>query len=368
MTGLTDHKIVIAGGGPAGAATAIALAQRGIHSILLDASPAGQKVGETLSPHVLPVLKALQADHLLSDPVHLPCYGNLYNWGDETVQEKHFLFTPGSHGWHLDRSVFEQSLLEVARQKGVTVIDYCRIRKAEKEESGWKLTVLQNGKEEEVMKAAFIADATGRNALIARSQGVQRLVYDELIGIATRFRISDVTALQRFTRIQAVEKGWWYTALGSSEIITVYMTQAHLADKHIRELPGYWNLLEQASLIHSLFPAGYTPVATKLSVRSAATGRLEEVYGDGWLAVGDAAYSYDPVSSYGITSALGGGYYAGQAIADHLAGSSEALPAYRHVTEKAFAAYLPMWEQQYQRELRWTASSFWSKWQQKVVA
>ncbi|MGB0176435.1 MAG: hypothetical protein ACPF9D_04660 [Owenweeksia sp.] len=56
--------------------------------------------------------------------------------------------------------------------------------------------------------------------------------------------------------------------------------------------------------------------------------------------MGDAAYAYDPISSFGITSALAGGYYGGHALADTLGGRTDALKVYRYVMENAFNGYL----------------------------
>ena len=79
------------------------------------------------------------------------------------------------------------------------------------------------------------------------------------------------------------------------------------------------------------------------------------------MAVGDAAFAYDPISSYGISSALGSGYYAGNAIADYLRGYKEAQLAYRMVTERAFFQYLHMLRHQYLQEQRWLNSPFWNR-------
>ncbi|HEX5553440.1 MAG TPA: tryptophan 7-halogenase, partial [Chitinophagaceae bacterium] len=210
------------------------------------------------------------------------------------------------------------------------------------------------------MTAAFLVDATGRNAKVARSLGIQRKTYDALTGIAAHFEVGANHPIPKFTYVQAVAEGWWYAApLITGTIVTAYMTDAKLIDKNMQQLDSYWAKLKQAPHIHGLFPSGYQPQGVRLQIKSAATGHLVEVYGENWLAVGDAAYSYDPVSSYGMTAALGSGYYAGNAIADCMSGSKIALPAYHHTLEKAFSGYLPLWRRQYMQEMRWPGSPFW---------
>ena len=96
-----------------------------------------------------------------------------------------------------------------------------------------------------------------------------------------------------------------------------------------------------------------------VKVMPAGTSCLSTPYGDNWIAVGDAAYAYDPISSYGITSALASGFYAGQALASTLSGKSDAMPTYRYIVENAFKAYMQRLMNHYALENRWSNSPFW---------
>ena len=77
------------------------------------------------------------------------------------------------------------------------------------------------------------------------------------------------------------------------------------------------------------------------------------------MAVGDAAYAFDPISSYGITSGLAAGYYGGHALADFLAGKKDGLAVYRYIMETAFQKYLKALDYQYAAEKRWPQSAYW---------
>lgn len=359
----SHNNILIVGGGPAGLATAISLTQRGLESTILETNGIKyEKLGETLSPSILPLLKVLGADHLLNDPEHLPCYGNYFNWGMDVMQEKYFMPTTTGHGWHLQRSHFENELMKVTQHQGVT-ISRCRVLEAMQDRltGNWKLLTVRNG-EKQTVYPRFVVDATGRSAKIARNAGAKRISYDALTGIAGRFKIDNSIALPYYTHIQAVETGWWYAAVLSNNIVvTVYMTDADLIDKKNQQLAGYWEILGQASIIRSLFPKEYTPERISLCTQPAITSHLTKICGNNWLAVGDAAYTFDPISSYGIASALGSGFYAGNAIADYLSGAKEALMAYQYLAEKAFATYLSLWKNQYADEIRWPKSPFWTR-------
>jgi flavin-dependent dehydrogenase len=77
-----------------------------------------------------------------------------------------------------------------------------------------------------------------------------------------------------------------------------------------------------------------------IKIMPTGTSRLDVPYGDYWIAVGDAAFSFDPISSYGITSALGSGFYAGHALASQLLKEEDAMTTYRYVLENTFEVYL----------------------------
>ncbi|HEX6623733.1 MAG TPA: hypothetical protein VF064_08475, partial [Pyrinomonadaceae bacterium] len=106
-------------------------------------------------------------------------------------------------------------------------------------------------------------------------------------------------------------------------------------------------------------PAGRPPAAPRF--HAAHTARLSAVAGEGWLAVGDAAVSHDPLASYGISAALGAGFYAAAAVADYLGGSREALRAYAQLIDRAFAQYLLLHHDRYLSEQRWPDAPFWRR-------
>ena len=94
---------------------------------------------------------------------------------------------------------------------------------------------------------------------------------------------------------------------------------------------------------------------------AAGSGRLEPAAGDGWLAVGDAASTFDPLSGQGILKGLRGGTCAAYAISDHLRGDAQALAKYRAYVEREFESYLDTRADFYALERRWPESPFWRR-------
>jgi flavin-dependent dehydrogenase len=110
-------------------------------------------------------------------------------------------------------------------------------------------------------------------------------------------------------------------------------------------------------------PAG----AIELSVRPAESAALDRVHGAGWLAVGDAACSFDPLSSLGITHALRSGGWAASAIDDALRGASDALHLYGAKIDDGLREFERLKQAYYAAERRWTRNKFWARRHRRVA-
>jgi flavin-dependent dehydrogenase len=360
---LSKPVIIIVGGGSAGAAAAITLARKGLSPVVLESEKgASFKVGESLPPSANPILEQLGLKEKLSD-YHLPSYGNRAVWGSEKPYERDFLFGPHGAGWHLDRRKFEETLAASALEAGADWRYGWRLTGCSERKSGWQLKVRNSAGEAE-LEADFVIDATGRAARFARGLGLRRVRYDRLIGAGLLLK-SDRTAPSKdsSTLVEAVDSGWWYSALlPSSELMVIYMTDNDLLDhKTLRHKEGLLALLEKTShTLGRVRAARYFPV-TEPHIYAANSQRLSRIAGERWLAVGDAAAAYDPLSSYGIGAAMGSGFHAASSIADFITGSIEALPAYTRMMDRAYARYLMMNYDYYALEGRWPEKEFWQR-------
>ena len=140
--------VAVLGGGPAGSATALALARSGVEDVVLvDATqraPAGRRgmaVGESIPPAATPLLRALGALGVVDSGGHLPCPGNRSLWGGSKVGYNDVMFDPGGKGYHLDRALFDEQLRETARSEGVDVLDDARLVGVRLREDRFELTI-----------------------------------------------------------------------------------------------------------------------------------------------------------------------------------------------------------------------------------
>jgi flavin-dependent dehydrogenase len=207
-----------------------------------------------------------------------------------------------------------------------------------------------------------VIDATGAGAAFGRRFADARTVAsDRLTGFVRFFR--QPASPDPRTLVEAFADGWWYTApLPDGGRVTACMTDSDLARGLRVDEPAAWDSLLAATAPRvSAAMAGATAHGAPV-VRAARSRRLLPPAGDGWIAVGDAASAFDPLSSQGILKALRSGIFAAYAAGDLLSkGDDAGMKRYPLFISREFAAYLRAREQYYAEERRWPESEFWRR-------
>src|SRR5262245_58530852 len=133
-------EVVIAGGGPAGAAAAIALAKAGRSVVVIERSAYDQtRIGETLPPAARKPLAQLGMWDDLIEQRHAPTPANISAWGTDDLNETHFIFNPNGNGWRLDRRQFDAMLASTAAKLGAAVHTDAHINTCRESSGCWEL-------------------------------------------------------------------------------------------------------------------------------------------------------------------------------------------------------------------------------------
>jgi len=352
MASLVNALIV--GGGPAGVAAAIILQRQGMAVTLVDQRQPGEfQVGEGLIPAGRRILTELGAPADWLEAKHLPSMGNASAWGSAELATMDFIRSVDGHGWHLDRAAFDADLRALAAQAGVQVLIGTRMHAFERDGAQWRVNLEQGDRRWQV-QADWLLDATGRPHVVARRLGQKRMHLDAQLGFYQLFAPQVAGDADALSLIEAVPEGWWYSArLPSGQRIVVFFTDAGTAAAtQAQDRMGYLQLLmETRHLADRLAQYCYVPVGSPQAT-DARSGRLAACHGDGWLALGDAAMAFDPLSSQGIYTAMYAGLKAGAALGAYCAGDGAALAGYQQAMDAVWEAYALHWRHFYQAEQR----------------
>ena len=323
-----DFDVVILGGGPAGCATALALARLGTFRVLV--VEAGHydavRIGESIPPDTRVVLAQLGVWEDFLKEAHESCLGSCSSWGDDALGYNDFLFNPLGNGWHLDRRRFDAFLAGKILQNGTTLIKGTRFDGCEREGNSFRLRLGGGDKSTQLVNARFVVDATGVRSSFARHMGAGRRFLDQLLCVTAFFELPGAANFSKLTMLEAVEYGWWYAARLPNRRIAVAVASDPEIIKHnaLRSRDGWLDHLKATNHVGAEL-AGCRFIDDSQMTCAAPSFLLDEVAGDGWLAVGDAASAYDPISSQGIYKALSDGVRAGEAIAGSFGGNDAKL-------------------------------------------
>jgi flavin-dependent dehydrogenase len=98
-----------------------------------------------------------------------------------------------------------------------------------------------------------------------------------------------------------------------------------------------------------------------IHVVSAASVLREPVLGPNWIAAGDAALAFDPLSGLGVHKAVESGLRSAEAISRYFEGDSAGMVEYERWTVESFRSYLATRQRFYSSVERWPVSPFWER-------
>jgi len=350
--------VLVAGGGPGGCACALMLRAHapGLSIALAEPSDyAAARIGETLSPPAAGILRHLGVWDAFVAAGHAPAYATAAAWGGPVPHENDFLFHARGSGWHLDRAAFDRMLAEEAAARGVAV-PRARVGSVARGEGGGWVASLSTG---ERVRARVVVDATGARAGLARPMGARSMAVDRLAGFVRFFRGAGG---EPGTLVEAFEDGWWYTApLPGGGRVAACMTDSDIGrGLGVADVDGWARALASAPRVRAAL--GDAEPRGEIVVRAARSRVLRPAGGDDWLAVGDTACGFDPLSSQGVLKALRSGIFAAYAAGDLLVDGNDAgMTRYRRFVADEFAGYLRTRARYYADERRWPDRPFWRR-------
>ena len=340
--------MLIVGAGPAGCAAAARLACDGAKVALAHRPAVNQRHSESLPAAAA---RALAGAGLapLDSLVEGRCGGTLSAWGSGQLVASDGFASPDGSGWWIDRNRFDAALRRRCVDLGVTVVG--RIHDLHRAGPRWTARSAHG----QPMSASWVIDATGRAASVARHLGATRRSGPPLAAVHAR----TITPRERPPArifLEAEADGWWYVGAASQGCISAV---AVIDPADARRLQPREHFVARLGALPNL--ARFAGADTDWSaprISPASGAWLDPVYGQGWIACGDAALAVDPLSSQGLLGALASGVAAAQAISSD--NTAAALGDIQARQVDVLTIYEARRSAAYAREHRWAQRPFWS--------
>jgi flavin-dependent dehydrogenase len=366
--------VVIIGGGVAGCIAAIALSQYYSVALIDKLTEPVERIGECLAPAARRILKQLDLltglEKQLSatqQKIQLNSIGTQSYWGTDRCYVVDHMRNPDGLAWHLDRPAFETYLRNAAIQRGVHCLWGAKLQQCHYQSPHWHIAVeeLHQQKRHQI-KAKFVIDASGRQAHFVRKIGVERTHFDKLIACWATMPNREEN---KMSTISASEIGWWYSApLPNNKRVLALQTDSDLIDRaDIKDSHSFLQLANTNREMAKLLEKNQEQIHFQGTV-SANSTRLNQVVGQQWAALGDAAISFDPLSSQGMFNAMATALQLAELIQasgileNPFAEKTEQFQkTYSHQIDQIWEHYLKHKSIYYREERRWQKADFWKR-------
>jgi flavin-dependent dehydrogenase len=302
-----SFDFLVVGGGPAGSAFAILAARAGAGVALIERTDySKRRPGEYIAGRTRVALDRLKVSTSDARVTSIASPGILSLWNTVLPVAKPHQADGQPPALCVIRNRFDELLFDSAIEAGVDACKDALLHSLERDEAGWNATIRHSSGELHRIHARSLVDASGRSSIVARRQGARRIHHGDLIAIAGWLESDERSsrAVSMLT-VESAANGWWSLSTGPDGTRTAtFYTSLGMMKVCGASTEEWWaHALEESRVVRrSLHEA--EAVLSDLGVYAAFPSRLSNVVGNGWIAIGDAAVAYDPVSGRGVASAI----------------------------------------------------------------
>ena len=304
MTEPLTADVVIAGGGLAGAATAIALAQRGLSSVVVDKAefPREKPCGEGLLPHGVSLLQGLGIGDVVEACGGQPFRGILYHCGGVIARGD---FDGGESGRGLRRRLLDEAVRKKAEERGVVFVNGV-VAGVVVDGEGGALT-LSDGR---VLRGKVVVGADGPRSTVRHGLDLDGGPPSHArYALRQHFRLAPGVPLPERVEVHVgVGHEMYVTPVGADDGSGAIVGVAALCEKRVMEAGEGKPAERLARLIAGCAPLAERTAGSVVDGPALACGPLrvhsKAVWRGRGVLVGDAAGYVDAITGEGMSLAL----------------------------------------------------------------
>jgi FADH2-dependent halogenase len=317
------YDVIVIGAGPAGSTAAYILANQGYSVLILEKAQFPRfHIGESMIPYLakiyqrLGIFEKVEEHFVLKPAVEL----TLDNGQSYRVE---FAYLPEDmvrYSFNLERSAFDNLLLENAKKAGAHLLSPCHVKSFIFEgERMVGVKYLIDGIGESEVRADYVVDASGRAGLISRHFKLRKM-NPRLEHVAVFQQYQDLDPDKNPSNpgdivLSGHKDGWlWGIPLSPTRLSVGTVMKAKalkgndpqaLYDLHLSRAPRIKDRI-----------AGGTAAFPEVKIESDFCYHSETLAGPGYFIVGDAGCFVDPLFSAGCYLGMIGGLKAAEMIVD----------------------------------------------------
>jgi flavin-dependent dehydrogenase len=298
--------------------------------------------GETLPPSALPLLQRLDLLQLFEENSYRKTFGYHSCWGNDQVTNLNFYHHhPFKNGLKIDKQKILNALQETSQPK---IIPYDHSASISSENTGAQSILLDEKIE---VQGKLFVDATGRKRALLKKFNIDSVAFDSLISFSCHLPKIKHPKLVHEVYVESFEQGWGIvSALNEAQnVFSVFTNKGSEIHKQLGRYENWRSVLSNTKYLKDFLVDKIHP---KVIGGNSNSSKPQRVTGKNWLALGDAAMSYDPLSSHGITNAVYTAMIATESIKQKLIDNdSNALKIYEDTINQIFDQYLSSKNQLY---------------------
>jgi 2-polyprenyl-6-methoxyphenol hydroxylase-like FAD-dependent oxidoreductase len=350
-----ETPVAIVGKGIAGLTLSLLLHRKGIDHVVLDRVGGRKEIalGETLPPATLPLLRSLGLLAIFEECSLQQTYGYHSSWGSDAVTDYNFFGQWESpYGLKLDKQALLQRLEQACGGAGIA---YDKRLALHAHGDGWEIVTDAATR----ITSGLLVDATGRNRIVLQQLGVPIHGYDALSAFSCHIPRIQHPRFVHSVVVESFEHGWGIVSGLDADrnVLSIYTQTGHPVQPQLRSYHNWAAVLAETKYLKDFLTE--KPLS-KVVGNNANSSQPAQVAGANWLAVGDAAMAFDPLSSHGISNAIFSAQRAAEAIEAFLQGGDQrVLTGYSQTMTQIFEQYIISQRQQYWSERRWPEAPFW---------